>query len=173
MSIKHTGLNKCPLHIYHSVAIAHNVISFSVHWSTSYGIMHIKLAISLLPWIINHSIMMKIYLYMSYGSNSCTGFTTRPLLATYWPFGLGAVSGGYTEGMVPGTSLTLPLRISRSWIQGMERTNLPDAVLTSTVLTTPSRPGNSCVITPSDHLNQGCWSSCRRTTEPSWRSHFP
>ena len=36
---------------------------------------------------------------MSYRSNRCTGFTTRPLLVTYWPFGLGAVSGGYTKGM--------------------------------------------------------------------------
>ena len=26
---------------------------------------------------------------MSYRSNHCTGFTTRPLLVTYWPFGLG------------------------------------------------------------------------------------
>ena len=102
---------------------------------------------------------------MSYKSNRCIGFTTRPLLVTYWPFGLGTVSGGYTEGMGPGTSSTLPLRISRSWIRGMKRTNLPDAVLTSTVLTTPLRPGNSCVITPSGHLNRGCWSSCTRTTE--------
>ena len=110
---------------------------------------------------------------MSYRSNRCTGFTTRTLLVTYWPFGLGAVSGGCTEGMGPGTSSTQSLRISRSWIPGMERTNLPDAVLTSTVLTTPSKPGNSCVITPSGHLNRGCWSSCTRTTEPSRRSHFP
>ena len=109
---------------------------------------------------------------MSYKSNRCTGFPTRPLLVTYWPFGLGAVSGGYTEGMGPGTSSTLPLRISRSWIRGKERTNLPDAVLTSTVLTTPTRPGNSCVLKLSGHLNRGCWSSCTRTTEPSWRSHF-
>ena len=71
--------------------------------------------------------------------------------------------------MGPGTSSTLPLRISWSWIQGMERTNLPDNF--STVLTTPSRPGNSHVITPSGHLKRGCWSSCTSTTEPSPREN--
>ena len=105
------------------------------------------------------------YIYVSYKSNHCTGFTTWPLLVTYWPFGLSAVSRGYTEDMGPGTSSTLPLKISRSWIRGMERTNLPDNF--STVLTTPSHPGNSHVITPSGHLKRGCWSSCTRTTEPS------
>ena len=108
---------------------------------------------------------------MTYQSNHCAGVTTRLLLVTCWPFAFGADCGGYTEGMGPGKLLTL--QHLNSSILVMERTNLPDDISTSIVLTTLSWPRNSCVITLSGHFNCGCWSSCTRTTEPSWRSHFP
>ena len=166
MSIKHTGLNKCPLHIHHSVAIAHNIISFSVHWGTSYGIMYIKLAISLLPWVINHSVNDEIHIWV-----------ISPIASLALPHDL------YLSHIDLLVSARFPADTPRAWGRGHRRHYRSGSLGRALTYQTPflpqqfwplpSGPGNNCVITPSGHLNQGCWSSCTRTTEPSRRSHFP
>ena len=124
------------------------------------------------------------------------GFSAqRPLSLTFdWPDGPTFVSSDWfdcsdgltftsdrfdwSDGPKFGSMLSLSLRlsftISRSCMRGTERTYLPPlAILTSTVRTTASLPGNTCVTMPSGHFKRGWLTSCTKTTDPILTSQRP